>query len=489
MKQPFFMIPILILSILLILIGTTLYCFIRQRHKYTLLLIIIIGAFARIQQISTPQLHNWDEKHHALVAKNLIKTPLKPVLYKSPVLPYKIDDWTANHVWLSKPPLALWMMASSIKLFGTHAIAVRLPSFLLSLIGILLIFYSGKLLFGIKTGLISAFLFAIHGPLIDLANGRISSDHVEHTFIILFLLSIVLTQLLVKMERQKLSMAFLIGTVIGLAFITKWHIAFFTYPIIAGFILVQPKVKPQQKHLLLLIIILSACIIPSIWLAYIYTNYTVETMSIIQGLVSPMTNIIQGHGAPWYYYLYKLSSVYGFFIFIPLLFLTVQLFKKFNPNLFLILLWILIPYIIFSVAETKRFTYILIAAPAMFISIAYYINHILPTQKLSKIIKISLVCLLLMIPTYMGIERLKIFEDNTKTENTFNEWKTDLFVFYASLKKPQKTIIFNDPNCIETMFYTELTSYRDQVNLVQIKQLKKDGYHCYQLVGNKYQAL
>jgi hypothetical protein len=38
-------------------------------------------------------LHDWDEKYHALVAKNLIESPLIPQLRKDPVLEYRYQDW------------------------------------------------------------------------------------------------------------------------------------------------------------------------------------------------------------------------------------------------------------------------------------------------------------------------------------------------------------------------------------------------------------
>src|SRR5690554_3270454 len=47
-----------------------------------------------------PFLVLWDEQYHALVAKNIVSNPLKPMLYADPVLPYDFADWTKNHIWL-----------------------------------------------------------------------------------------------------------------------------------------------------------------------------------------------------------------------------------------------------------------------------------------------------------------------------------------------------------------------------------------------------
>ena len=47
--------------------------------------IVLAGLLLRIFIISDPVVHDWDERFHALVAKNMIENPLKPTLYKSPV--------------------------------------------------------------------------------------------------------------------------------------------------------------------------------------------------------------------------------------------------------------------------------------------------------------------------------------------------------------------------------------------------------------------
>ena len=49
--------------------------------------LILLGAFALHLWVSMdPYLHEWDERYHALVAKNLMPHPLKPTLYDNPVL-------------------------------------------------------------------------------------------------------------------------------------------------------------------------------------------------------------------------------------------------------------------------------------------------------------------------------------------------------------------------------------------------------------------
>ena len=58
-------------------------------------------------------LHSWDE--------------LVPTLVANAVLDYDYRNWGSNHVWLHKPPLALWMQAASMRMFGVGEWPMRLP--------------------------------------------------------------------------------------------------------------------------------------------------------------------------------------------------------------------------------------------------------------------------------------------------------------------------------------------------------------------------
>jgi 4-amino-4-deoxy-L-arabinose transferase len=124
-------------------------------------------------------LHPWDERYHALVAKNLIAHPLTPTLRVDPILEYDYRNWASNHVWLHKPPLALWMQAASMRVFGVHEWPMRLPSLLFSTGAVLATYALGRLLISPPVGLVAAAFHAVHGFSVDLAAGRRATDHVD----------------------------------------------------------------------------------------------------------------------------------------------------------------------------------------------------------------------------------------------------------------------------------------------------------------------
>ena len=71
----------------------------------TLILILVLGFFLRLHYAHLdPYLHAWDERYHALVAKNLMDDPLLPLLRAEPLVPYDNKAWCCNHIWVHKQP-------------------------------------------------------------------------------------------------------------------------------------------------------------------------------------------------------------------------------------------------------------------------------------------------------------------------------------------------------------------------------------------------
>ena len=75
----------------------SLYTFFVLKKKKTALLLLIISAFLlRLLMVSLdPYLQDWDERFHALVAKNMMDYPFKPMLRVYPIMPcaYHLPYW------------------------------------------------------------------------------------------------------------------------------------------------------------------------------------------------------------------------------------------------------------------------------------------------------------------------------------------------------------------------------------------------------------
>jgi 4-amino-4-deoxy-L-arabinose transferase len=162
----------------------------RQRYTLALAMLMLCGMAVRVYCSMDSYLHPWDERYHALVAKNLMLHWLKPTLYENPILPYNITSWSSNHVWLHKQPLSLWLIALSLKTFGVSAFAVRIPSILLSTIAIKLVYDIALQFYGRRTAFLSALLLSTNGLIIELASGRVATDHPDITFFFFVLLGV-----------------------------------------------------------------------------------------------------------------------------------------------------------------------------------------------------------------------------------------------------------------------------------------------------------
>ena len=127
----------MIFHLILLIFGTfalcaSLFAYRKSKFKWALILLITGGFLLRLFVATDDFLHPWDERYHALVAKNMISSPFVPKLYDNPVLSYDYTNWTGNHIWVHKQPFPLWLMAASMKVFGTNEVAIRIPSLLLS---------------------------------------------------------------------------------------------------------------------------------------------------------------------------------------------------------------------------------------------------------------------------------------------------------------------------------------------------------------------
>src|SRR3989304_1374435 len=111
-----------------IILCTIIYCFSwrkfnSKQYTFSIFLLLLAGLILRIYISSDFYLHSWDERFHALVAKNLINHHLKPTLYDNPILQYDYKCWVGNHIWVHKQPLSLWTIALSLWIFGINEIA------------------------------------------------------------------------------------------------------------------------------------------------------------------------------------------------------------------------------------------------------------------------------------------------------------------------------------------------------------------------------
>ncbi len=453
--------------------GFFIFWFAYKRKTWaSLISILALGLILRVYLSSDPYLHHWDERYHSLVAKNLADHPLTPTLFDDPVLETDESNWIGSHVWLSKPPIPLWLMAGSISAFGSNEFAVRLPSVVLSIIAIFVTFLLAKKLFNERVGLLAAFLHAINGLIIESAAGRVSSDHVETLFIIFVELAIYCVVLSLDGKRVK-RLLFIAGLFTGFSFLSKWFPAFIVFPVWL-FAYVQSG-EFNWKNLISngLILIGATALIAVPWLMHIKSFEG----DILGDVLFAFSQPIQNHEEPFLFYWHQIMIIFGELVYIPLIFLFYTLYKKQHVRQAIVLLvWIMIPLIVFTLGSTKRHTYILIAAPAFFIGISYCFFHIYEVYKRANrkwIVGLVLIGLVVL-PIRYNIERMKFFQNEPEPT-----------LFYANKDKwmdqfNSSDVVFGLPENIELMFFTNVKAAYKFIPDVEVRRnLAQEGSTIY----------
>jgi len=440
-------------------------------HRIALLLLLIGGLFLRAFISADMFLHPWDERYHALVAKNMISLPFYPTLYNNPILDYDYKHWISNHIWLHKQPFALWSMAGSMSIFGVNEIALRLPSIIFSALSILLTYSIGRYFFNRHAAFLGAFLMALNGLVLELVAGRSPTDHIDIAFMFFILLSIYLGILFVKSGSPLINI--LTGISLGAAILTKWLPALIVIPVWLLIVLDSGKFKPLAIfwHLIVLSSFTVFIFLP--WQWYIFNSFPDEAAWESHLNLLHLTDQIEGRGGKFWFYLDKIRINYGELIYLPLIWYIWRSLKNWrNLKLLAVLTWVLVPLIFFSCAGTKMQAYILFISPALFLVTGSFFYWLLDYRKRHryKLLTGLVLILLIALPVRYSVERTKPFE----IVNRNPAWVKDLRAL--DKEKIQKGILFNYPKPIEAMFYTNLTVYSELPDIDQLVHLHAAGY-------------
>jgi 4-amino-4-deoxy-L-arabinose transferase len=464
-------------GIVTILVATTFFffswkAFRQQQTNLSLFLLVLGGLTLRVFLSADLYLHEWDERYHALVAKNLMQNPLNPCLYSNPLFPFDYKEWTGNHIWLHKQPLALWTMALSLYCFGVNELALRLPTLILSSLTIVLVFKIGHYLFNKRVAYFAAFLFAINGLVIELGAGKSPTDHIDIFFLFFITLAIYLGTLFI--ETQKHLINIFVGIALGLAILSKWLPALIVLPVYFLLLLASKQFSFKQSciHLLIAIVTCTAVALP--WQIFIFLKYPIEAAYESSFNFFHLTAAVETHKEPFLYHFNILRIAYGELVYIPCgWFFYKALKNRKNLKHIALLAWFIIPFAVFTVAQTKMPAYTLIAAPAIFIMCGLFADYLLRNRLRFRYqwIPVSLLAGLLILPIRYSIERIKPFSIESRKPS----WANDIYDLQLDPKKPN--VVFNSKHPIETMFYRDCTAYPFIPSLFMIAQLEQKGYN------------
>ncbi|CAN5301129.1 hypothetical protein BH09BAC5_BH09BAC5_03980 [soil metagenome] len=430
---------------------------------------LLLGAaivFFLFACILDPFLNPWDERFHALVAKNLMKHPLMPTLYDETVVNMPYDKWDRYHVWLHKQPLFLWQIALSYKIFGVNEFALRFPSALLCILSVFALYRSGKILGNENVGFYAAFLLTTSFYMIQLVSGYQELDHNDVSFIGYITLSI--WAWLEYFNSKNKRWLILIGIFSGFAILCKWMVGLLVYLGWGIFSLIENRFTIKKYWNILLSVLITALVFLP-WQILILKWYPAEAAeSYSYYSTKHLFEAVDGHDGKWYYHFGLMGEMFGAFVpylIIPALvifYLKIKN-KKIFYSFFVMLFAV---YGLFSFAATKMPSFTTILILPIFISMAFLIDFLVSQYEHFKLPKH--LSKLILILSFGAFAFLRIdFNSLNETHCIIGEenycrkiWEGNKRIFQG-LNVPANSVLFNvnGRNYIDAMFYTGLPSY------------------------------
>lgn len=461
-----------------------------RRGVFALAVIVLIGFALRFRAANHAYISQWDEAYHALVAKNLTSHPLKPTLYEEKVLPADDREWTRAGVWLHKPILPLWLMSASIAVFGEQEYAIRLPSVVLDTVTILLIFFLSIELSRAASraaGILAAAAYAFNPLMIRLVSGRIPDDgpHVVNVFFIT--LTVLLFAVAARKNSRWLSVAG--GLSLGLGTLCLSAVALLG---LAAALPLMWSLRGARGGFRLLLPAFGAFLAAALpWPLYALSHWPDLWKHESMLHVRHLTEALDGHAHPWWWYAKILPVQYGglaalawAFSIAILVFAVREAFRRKDAGLASTLTWLLLPYVFFSLIETKLYSYTAVAVPAACLLAGFAASTLWAARAGRR--RLAVFAILLAAAGQAGLvvfERLRA-DYSVCPWNDVYDYPSFRRVMLKLREVPGPKVLLNvaDSKAPQAMYYSNTPSYSDAPDAALVRGLLGRGYRVFVLV-------
>lgn len=451
----------------------------RKKAAFLLTLILLFNFSTKLLVADYDYLSPWDEAFHALVAKNFLAHPFKPVLMENPVYGGNPNNWMISHIWLHKPPVSLWAISLGMKVFGMREVYIRLPSIILNTLTVFLVFLIARSIGGDAAGLSAALIASFNSVFLRLSTGIWCCDHPD-TFLVFFTTLSFYFILSYIRDNSGLN-AVLVGFSAGLGFLSKWFPALL--PVLAFAILIIRERKSGDSGYRDLAYMLAAfffTVLP--WCIHAYLLAPDVFIHEQAYSLKHVTSAVEEHTEPFYFYLRRLYVDFGFgwgsgiidilnlvFFYAVFGYCLLNFQKKtcLRRGFRLVFYaWIFVPLIIFSFTQTKMRGYTAIAYPGICIILGLCISNFMASSLKTRKMRVSSMLLLVLLALFLtvsGMNYLKLVGDGIdRIDDRCHS--TPAFKGNVSLIEethPNNTLVLNtgSPAHIYTMFYTGIPTY------------------------------
>jgi 4-amino-4-deoxy-L-arabinose transferase-like glycosyltransferase len=255
-----------------------------------------------------------------------------------------------------KPPLVFWMVVGSQWLFGAREWAVRLPSVIMSLALILLMYRFSKQYSAEDSSDKLVVFFAGSVQLSMISKAAIADATLQ------FLLVTLMLNLWKFIHHEKKKYLVLAYAAAGFAFLAKGPVAVI---IPAGVVLIYVVRFKEWKQVLRLfhlpsLLLFLLIVIPWFYLCYQKVGFFVIEDFFLKHNVGRFTNAMESHGGSWFYYIpvFFLGLIPFAFVHFKTL-LQWKAWRSDRRNFFLAV-WFILVFVLFSASGTKLPHYILL---------------------------------------------------------------------------------------------------------------------------------
>ncbi len=315
--------------------------------------VALLAALCLFYQLGNIEIAAWDESKHIVSALEMQSSGN-----------YVINTYDNEpDYWTLKPLLGFWGVLAGLELCGHTIFASRFFSALASLGTMLLIFAFARRAAGTWAGL-CAVLLCLGVDDIMIKHGLRSAD--ADAFFIFFT-----TLALFSLSFMSLRGVCLAWLSLGLAFLCKsFHAAPFC---LAAFIFTIYLTRQKKISLLSAIVAPFAFFIPVLpWaiVRYMFDGEKFLAAMFFNDVLKRGTQTIEGHQEAAYYFVRKLYSYFSVAYYALAGIFIYNHFKKVpvsgsEPQAPLLLLWLLVPLIFYSAAQSRLTWYIYPAVPAL----------------------------------------------------------------------------------------------------------------------------
>jgi len=311
---------------------------------YILILASIVIFIFFYYGIDKCGLFDVDEAIYAEVAREMIETQNYIVPYYN-YLPY-----------YHKPVLFYWILVLSYKIFGINEVGARIPSVFFSFFLVLISYYFLNMLFDKKTAIFSCIILATNFETIIISKSCLMDSMLVFliTTAIYFFLAGYLT------ERKNFYFGFYISS--ALATLVKGPVGIiipagvvFTYLFLTGdFLKIRRDLKILKGFIIFIVITLPWYLAVSL-----ITKGDFAKDFFFYHNIARFSQSFEGHSGSIFYYIgILLIGFYPWSSFLPnSLINSFRSIKEDKKSVFLIV-WLLVPFILFSIAKTKLPNYI-----------------------------------------------------------------------------------------------------------------------------------